>query len=208
MNRIGYVKIYSAMKCMLTALVFIAASSAQAALINFDDLDHDGDPVFYSNPLTDQYQQQGLLIDDGYLLQYWEDDEALVSSPNYLLGGHFLQLIFMDPYPTFVSMYVSTHRQDVVYLNATTAAGSVVSRQTLGWAGPFDDTPYTPRQLITFALEEGIKTISVTSFYSTRTSAMIDDLVFETARVPESSSLLLLLTGLLGLTLRNRKASE
>lgn len=182
---------------LCVALCLFFTSPVHAVVINFDDLVRHEDPSFDAHPLTDEYLAQGLLIDTGYLAEYWEGQDAeLVSSPNYLLGGDLLKLIFVDVLPTFVSMYVSSPREDRVSLFAYTQSGNEYLQQTTGWAGSEDDPPYEPRQYIEFNVSEGISEIWVGSYYSRNTSAMIDDLTFTAVAVPEPSMLSLLLMSL------------
>jgi hypothetical protein len=190
-------------KIVITASVlFFGVNTAQATTINFDDLTYVPDPdfpCFCDNPLTDQYQSKGLLIDGGFLV-------PVDPSGNGLLGSNFLQLNFIGSFPTFVSMYVSAPNEDVIYLDARGASGSVVHKQTTGWGGPFDDTPYVPNQLISFNLLDGCTSITLQGFYDLRVEALVDNLTFTYASdVPEPSSLLLLSIGLAGcLLLRSR----
>lgn len=182
---------------------FGVCNLAQATFINFDDLIYNPeDTAFYSNPLTDQYLSKGLLIGNGYLVQYSSVD-PVVSSPNYLLGGDYLTLTFVGDLPTMVSMYISAWRQEVIYLNATDATGKVTAKQTKGWAGPLDDTPYTPGQFISFSESNGISEIHLYGAYGMRTSAEVDDLTYTySSSVSEPTSIVLFGIGLFYLVRR------
>lgn len=198
-------------KALVALAICLGLGSAQAVVINFDNLTYvPSDPdfdCFCDHPLTDEYLSQGLLIEDGFLSTYgYRDPVNVVSAPNFLLGGNQLRLRFVGALPTFVSMYVSAGLQDAVFLNAYGDHGLIDSKQTSGYAGPFNDTPYVPKQHVSFASELGISLITLESFYGSRVSADVDDLTFlYGSPVPEPSSLALLSAGLLLiLSLRTR----
>ena len=176
---------------------------ASAVVINFDDLTlvpSDPDfPCFCDYPLTNEYESQGLVIDGGFLAEYSEWDENIVSGPNYLMGSNYQQLSVVGALPTFVSMMVSAAHEEAIFFDIFGAGGLIDEQQTSGYAGPYNDTPYTPNQLMTFTSAEGISSIVIEGFYNLRTSAMIDDLTYEYTSVPAPSSLVLLGLGLLGL---------
>src|SRR5690554_1749010 len=76
--------------CLLLSLFSI---SAKAVVIDFDDLEYVYGPedFFGDHPVKNEYQEQGLLIDGGYL-GLWENlDDPIVSAPNYLLAGNQLK---------------------------------------------------------------------------------------------------------------------
>ena len=179
-----------------------------AVVINFDDLTlvpSDPEfPCFCDYPLTNEYESQGLIIDGGFLAEYWEGHENVVSGSNYLLGSIYLQLNFVGTLPTFVSLIVSAAHEEAIFFDVFGAAGLIDEQQTSGYAGPYNDTPYTPNQLMTFTSAEGISSIVIEGFYNLRTSAMIDDLTYEYTSVPAPSPLILLGLGLLGLAWRKR----
>lgn len=186
----------------------ITASLAQATFVNFDDIPYvleEGEPGnFYDVPITDQYADKGLIVDDGYLLpDHFEDGTALES--NYLLAGNLLTLFFTGDLPTVVSMYVTSLYEDAIFLNAYNSFGFVQQIRTKGTHGELGSPDYEeespPNQFISFDVEAGISHIIVENYYNTRVSARIDDLTFnrETS-VPESSILLLFALGLFTLT--------
>lgn len=184
---------------VLFLLAFLSGTT-HAVVIDFDDLvldpDHPDYPCFCSHPLTNEYESQGLVIDDGYLSMYSDEYEYAVSGPNYLLGGNYLRLSFVGPLPTFVSMYVSSFHGEAMFLTAFGADGLIEMQQTSGWAGPDRDDPYTPNQLIAFTSAQGISSIAIEGFYNMRVSALIDDLNFEYTSVPAPASIILLLSGI------------
>lgn len=198
----------SALLILFSSLAFFSGA-AQAVLINFDDLVRvpDEDPMqscFCNHPLTNEYETDGLLIDGGFLMEYYEDDENKVSSPNYLLGSHYLTLSFVGKLPTFVSMIVSAANQEAIYFDVFGTAGLIDEQQTKGWAGPDDDTPYTPNQLMAFKAAEGISSIVIQGYYNLRVSSIIDDINYEYSSVPAPASLWLITIGLLGLAFQRR----
>lgn len=185
-------------------LLFFSMSYAQAVTINFDDLVRNEDPSFYAHPLTTEYASEGLLINDGFLMEWYEDDDP-ISAPNHLLGGNLLRLTFTGNQPNFVSLYVTSPRADRVYLRAFTNSGAEHLQNTSGWAGPFDNSPYVPNEYLEFNLSEAISEIWVSSYYSRNTSAIIDDLTFySTTDVPEPPLLTLLALGLFAVALQRR----
>ncbi|MGM8226662.1 PEP-CTERM sorting domain-containing protein [Cellvibrio sp. ARAG 10.3] len=191
-----------------SCLALLWAAESFAVFINFDDIpfipndDGEDSTVFDDMPLTNQYESQGLLIDGGYLL---EDPEGAVSSPNALLAGNFLTLSFINNLPTFVSMRVNSVNQGSVILHAYGAAGLIERQQTPGYSGPGDDYEIIPDLLVAFDVAEGISHITIEGFFNSRTSAFIDDLIYEYA-VPAPATLGLITIGLLGLALQRRRS--
>lgn len=195
-----------------TLLFSFTALNAQAVFIDFDDLTYvpvdEEMPHFSDTPVSDQYASLGLIISEGYLLPYGAEGEAdpdFISGPNYLLGGNTLTLWFGSELPTHVGMYVMSSQNEAFFLEAYGTSGLLGKAQTAGYAGPFNDTPYVPRQYVTFDSSEGINRIDLRGFYGSRVSAMIDDITFTYAAVPESSSLALMGIGLAALIYRRRK---
>ena len=184
--------------------IFLGLTSfAQATTINFDDLvyvpstDTEFD-CFCDHPLTNEYLAQGLQISDGYLATYdnYQRSGAVVSSPNFLLGGAYLTLSFVGPLPTSVSMYVSSAFEDAIFVNAFGPAGFNALVQTLGYAGPPDEIMYVDKQYVSFYSATGISDITLNSYYGMRVGAFVDDLNFEYTKVPEPASLILFVMGL------------
>ena len=189
----------------------LSVNAAQAVLINFDDLKYviieDDDPdFFYEHPVTDQYLSKGLLIGNGYLAEYNENDPDIVSSPNLLIGSaDFLTLYFVGALPTFVGMKVRGGLYgDASYLDAYTASGLIMHTITGGDAHSPDDPPYVQNEFISFTAPEGISEVRLSNSYGRRIVGGIDDLVYEYASVPEPSALMLLGIGFLGIALQRR----
>lgn len=181
--------------------MLVIASTAQAVLIDFDDLVYIPSESEFNcwcdHPITNEYLSQGLLISDGYLAEHF--GSSANSPSNYLIGGNSLQFSFVGNLPTSVGMYVSAFFEEAIYLTAVDASGQIIQKKTSGWAGPFDDTPYEPNQFISFTSPSGFTGVTVEGFYNMRTSAAIDNLTYEYSSVPEPSSFALLFVGLLGL---------
>lgn len=186
--------------CMLLSLFPI---SAKAVVIDFDDLVYVPtwpEDFFGDHALTDEYQDQGLLIRGGFLAEWHEGTGPSASEPNYLSAGHDLRFTFIGELPTFVSMHVSASFGQAVFLSAYSSSGLIASHTTDGWKGFDTDPLYVPNQLVSFSANEGISEISVGDFYGQRTGAMIDDLTFTySAQVPEPSSVFLFGLGLLAI---------
>jgi len=187
----------------------VTAPVAHAEFIDFDDLTYVPEdpewPFFADTPVTDQYASKGLLVSDGYLLPYWSDtDPNFVSGPNYLQGGNYLQLSFVGQLPTHVGMYVSSFVQEAIFLEAYGSSGLLEAKRTGGEAGPFQTTPYTAKQYVTFDSAAGISNIQLWGYYNSRVSAVVDDLTFTYAQaeVPEPSPFILLVMGIAALGYR------
>ena len=193
----------------LTLLISFICRSAFAEVINFDDLKRISDPespYWADQPITDYYAGKGLVISDGYLNEYYENDENMVSGPNYIQGGPYLTFYFVGNPPKFVSLVVTSSNGDVVTLGAACGDGSVLTANTPGWAGPDNDTPFKAKNLITFASDHGISKIDVSAYYFLRTSAMIDDIIFHNnIYLPEPAPFLLLAIGLIALLMGRRR---
>jgi hypothetical protein len=196
---------------LVTAGVFsISASFAHATFINFDDIPYvpeDSEfPSFSDVPLTNQYADKGLVVDDGYILPYLSEEGTPLES-KYLLGGNVLTLNFTGDLPTVVSMYVSSLFSDSVFLNAYNSSGLVQEIRTKGthgeWGTPDYEEESPENQFVAFDVAAGISRITVENYYNSRVSARIDDLTFtRNASVPEPSSLLLFALGLCALVWR------
>lgn len=184
--------------CMLLSLFSI---SAKAVVIDFDDLVYVPtwpEDFFGDHALTDEYQDQGLLIRGGFLAEWHEGTGPSASEPNYLSAGHDLRLTFIGELPTFVSMYVSANSEQAVYLKAFDSSSELIASHTTdGWQGFDTDPLYVPNQLVSFNAHGGISEIFISDFYFRRTGAMIDDITFTySAQVPEPGSAFLFGLGL------------
>lgn len=200
-------KIIKPVTLAATFLLSTIAINAQAVFIDFDDLTfvphHTEMPSFSDTPITDQYLSLGLAVDDGYLLPYNffnnpdpEIDPWVISGPNYLLGGNTLNFNFVGAdLPTYVGMYVGSGNGETIFLEAYGISGLLFSTHTAGDGGPYS-APYTHKQYVSFASTEGIQRIQMWGFHNGRVSAMVDDLTFTYAAVPEPSSMSLLCLGL------------
>jgi hypothetical protein len=205
------VNLINAIKKIPIILIFfltVGNGTANATIINFDDIYYDPEyPEFYGNPVSDQYVSKGLLIDGGYLQQYWSDSEGIISSPNYLLAGNHMRMTFLGESPTFVSLYVNSWRQEAIFFDVYGDSGLIMSKKTKGFSWPDDGIPYEPNQFMSFASEEGIRSINVYGFYNRSTAGEIDDLTF-TYGVPEPSLLILLGLGLLMLNVNRARIAR
>jgi hypothetical protein len=180
-----------------TAFIGISnASSTYAVVIDFDDLVPVYDPVspcFCDNPLTNQYESQGLLIDNAYL--NGDSTDGGLTYENILLSGPYTALYFVGQLPTFVSMNVTSSNGDAIFLTAYGPGGGAGEYQTAGFAGSDDDPPVIPNEFVSFHSEAGISQINIDSYYFLRVSAAIDNLTFTYSAVPEPSPLILMLLG-------------
>jgi len=184
----------------LTALFifFGTAPNALAIFIDFDDLNPVYDPDFpcwCDNPLSDEYLDQGLRINGA-----WVNGDGV---NNIMLTSNWASLEFVNILPTFVSMNVTSHYGDAIFLDAFGTSGLLLSKHTSGWMGLEENsTEVIPNEYISFSSDVGIKTITIQGFYNMRIGAAIDNLTFTHASVPESSSIVLMSLGLFGLMWR------
>lgn len=169
-------------------LAVIFSVSAHAVVINFDDLTFvpldPESPSFGDHPLGNQYQSQGLLIDNAYLLPYGTDEE-IISGTNYLLAGasgSSMTFSFVGELPTYVAMYIGGNPVGVLHTNAYGPSGFFASHQKES-----DDWEY-----VTFESATGISQIEMWATQQHRVSgAKVDDITFAYASVPEPSSFIL-----------------
>lgn len=180
----------------MAGMVGLTSVNAQATLITFDDLTYTAGS---QEPLTNEYASLGLQIDGGILDQ---GGPGMVSAPNLLRGWDYTMLRFLDPIPTFVSMYVSAPNQDIITLTAYGLDGLLKTITTQGWGGPLNNTPYTPQQFVSFYDAGGITRINLQSYYNLRTGAELDNLFFGSATtIPSPPSLALMGIGILAWTI-------
>lgn len=186
---------------LMTGIVGLASVDANATLITFDDLIYTptSPDEFWTHPLTNEYAPLGLQINGGFLAQ---GGPGMVSAPNLLLGSNYLTLRFLNPMPTFVSMFVSAPNEDIIYLTAYGLDGLLETITTQGWGGPLNNTPYTPQQFVSFYDTRGIASINLGTFFNLRTGAEVDNLSFDSATtIPSPPSVALMGIGMLAWTI-------
>lgn len=181
----------SVRKFFICGAAIIAAAfsvQARAVLIDFDDLtyipENPEHPSFGEFPLDTQYQAQGLLINNAFLLPYAEGDDS-ISGTNYLLAGasgSSMTLSFIGKLPTYVGMYIGGRPAGVLYTMAYGPSGIFASheKEEGGW------------EYVSFESNTGIARIEMFASQQHRVSgAKIEDITFTYASVPEPSSLML-----------------
>lgn len=182
--------------------VFIMSNHALATFIDFDDLNPIYDPDFpcwCDNPLSDEYLERGLHIHGA-----WVNGG---SGENIMLTSDWASLEFVGALPTFVSMNITSHYGDAIFLDAYGTSGFLFSKHTSGWMGLEENsTPVIPNEFITLSSDVGIKSISIQGFYGMRIGAAIDNLTFTYASVPEPSTMALIALGLFSLVSRRLSA--
>lgn len=172
-------------------LVFSLSSSANAVIINFDELDPES---ISDSILTTEYETQGLVFDyNAYLIPH-----SPKSSPNYVVGPG-ITFHFINELPTYVSFYTGSSTQSKVAISATGANGyfkSIITEGEVHGMGSLESTPYIPNQFVVFQSEFGIASIELTG----QSDTYIDDLSFyyegEEIVVSEPSVLVLFMLGL------------
>ena len=187
-----------------TIFITIFSASAHAVVINFDDLTYVPEnpdfPSFGDVLLGDQYRSQGLLIDNAFLLPYGSPDEVGISGPNYLLAGAMgspMTLQFVGELPTYVGMYIGGNPLGILYTRAYDSSEVFASheKELGGW------------EYVSFESATGISRIEMSASQQTRVSgAIVDDITYTYASVPEPSSWGLLL--LAALSIFNRRYRE
>jgi|GEM_PF-1189847 len=200
---LGFAKFVKYLFLTCSLFLLTIANNVHAVFIDFDDLTYvpvyPEMPYFADVPITDQYASQGLSVVEGYLSPYSFNpdyvDPDMISGPNYLLGGTSLTLNFLgEKLPTYVGMYVGS-AQEAIFLEVYGVSGLLGSARTKGLGPPTWDTPYEPRQYVSFEFAEGIKQIHMWGAFGSRASAMVDDLTFTYADVPEPSPFILMCLG-------------
>ncbi|MEN0039586.1 MAG: PEP-CTERM sorting domain-containing protein [Cellvibrio sp.] len=177
-------------------LMSICSIKAFAVVINFDDLTYvpiDPEfPSFGDFPLGNEYESQGLVIYNAYLLPYSEDDD-IISGRNYLLAGasgSSMGFAFVGQLPTFVGMYIGGNPVGTLHVNAYDPSGIFDSYQK----------DYGGWEYVTFESAAGISQIDMWATQQHRVSgAIIDDLTFNYSSVPEPSSIGLLMLAAMAL---------
>ena len=169
-------------------LVVLFSAKAQAVLIDFDDLTYVPEnpmfPSFGDVPLYDQYRSQGLLISNAYLIPACPDGEFM-SGANCLLAGasgSSMTLSFVGELPTYVGMYLGGSPVGVLYTKVYGTSGLFASheKEDEGW------------EYVFFESATGIAQIEMFASQQHRVSgALIDNLTYTYASVPEPSSFIL-----------------
>lgn len=176
---------------LLLPLLLVSPLS-NAVFIDFDDLNPVYDeewPCWCDNPLSDEYLDKGLLINGAWV--NGADHE------NVMLTSNWASLEFVGDLPSLVSMNVTSHYGDAIFLEVYGTSGFLYSIFTSGWQGWEEtSTPVIPDEFVSLRALEGIKYITIQGFYGMRIGASIDNLNFTYASVPEPSPLLLMLAGL------------
>jgi hypothetical protein len=184
----------------ITAIfIFLSWSTTVSAIvIDFDDLNPVYDehfPCWCDNPLTDQYREKGLLIYGA-----WVNGE---NAKNVMLTSNFASLEFVGDLPTFVSMNITSHYGDAIFLDFFGEAGQLHAITTSGWQGLEENSsPVIPNEFVSFSSDVGIRSITIQGFYNMRIGATIDNLTFNHTAIPEPAPLALLGLGLFGIMVR------
>jgi hypothetical protein len=182
----------------VTFIVFFLPTTSAATVIDFDDLNPVYDEEFPSwsdNPLTDQYRDQGLLISGA-----WVNG---ANSENVMLTSNAATLEFVGDLPTFVSMNITSHYGDAIFLDFIGTSGQLHSITTSGWQGLEEySTPVIPNEFISFSSDEGIRFINIQGFYNMRIGASVDNLTFTHTSIPEPASVVLIALGMIGILIR------
>lgn len=205
------------------------APIAFATTITFDNLTVSPDP---DNPtaVTTQYQSKGLLVAGAIVDNFGTPgsyDNPAVSGTNFLYESYLtagpeggVTLSFVDStLPRYVSLYVTGGDPYAVLLRASGPSGFLSEHTTSGSFGcpePLQgtpgciDTPYKPRQLVSFYSATGISQLFFNGYAiggsGKRGFASIDNLTYSaTAPVPEPSAYLMLSAGLLLCVWRARR---
>ena len=184
----------------LTSIVSLSSATTSATLIDFDDLNPVYDeefPNWSDNPLTDQYLDQGLLINGA-----WVNG---ADSENYMLTSNSASLEFVGELPTFVSMNITSHYGDAIFLDFYGSEGYLNTVITSGWRGVEEtSTPVIPNEFISFSSDVGIHFVTIQGLYNMRIGAAIDNLTFTYASLPEPAPITLLALGLFGILWRKK----
>lgn len=197
-------------RSMLKRISFIAVlfvylgfpARAFATFIDFNDLNPIYDPIYpcwCTNPLTDQYLDQGLEISGAWVTG--------TGPNNVMLTSNSASLNFIgDILPTFFSMNVTSHYGDAIIFDIYSPSGLLSTIITSGWRGTEEDsTPVIPNEFISFSSDIGISSITIDGLFNMRIGAAIDNLTFTNTSVPEPSPLVLFAIGLFGLGWRRCK---
>lgn len=208
-NKIKSMFRWSPGKSKLIAALFLFAisSTSYAVFIDFDDIvarpSEVFDGCFCGHTLSNEYESQGVIFDDGWLFGEVLPDG---TNRNHVKGFNTIQFSFLDILPTFVSFNASSVFDEAVIVDVFGAGGLLYRTFGSGWVGTEEDsTPYIPNELFTLSAAEGISSVSITAFYNLRTGPSIDNLTFDYASVPEPSMFWLMSLGLFGLIWQRRR---
>lgn len=181
-----------------TFITLFLCTTAAATVIDFDNLNpvyNEEFPCWCDNPLTDQYLDQGLSI-----FGAWVNG---ANGDNVMLTANAATLEFVGELPTFVSMNVTSHYGDAIFLEFIGTSGYLHSITTSGWQGYEEiSTPVIPNEFISFNSDEEIRFINIYGFYNMRIGASIDNLTFTHSSIPEPAPLALIVTGLIAILMR------
>lgn len=197
----------------LFIVVFTMTNPARAGVINFDDIPYvplDPEwPQFYDVEVTDQYLDQGVLIDGGYLGRRYPEEEH-VDNPQYLFGGNFMRMTFVgERLPNYVTMTVSSVFDYANIINFYGPDGHLFEMTTSGSRGSLlPGKPYRHNQPVSFKSHTGISEITFEGFYNMRWGTLVDNLRFKSSRqtsVPETNALWLLFIGIAAIAIHRHK---
>lgn len=196
---ITFFKTFKKIAWLIFGLSILICSSAQAVLINFDEIDESSnvDSEGYRIPLTNEYESFGLIF----------------VGPAYGgggVGGPGFSFEFVgENLPTFVSFNLgaasgiatSIDVRGPGYRKMVTSSGAIV--------GMTDEqgTPSIPNEFFSFNSPTGISSVEL----SGKAGVYFDNLTFtyaEITSVPEPSVLIMLAIGLLGLLSSRFKSSR
>jgi hypothetical protein len=195
---------YKAVRVMTAGLFAAQVFTAEAALIDFEELqltNPQGDLDFYSNPIPEQtYASQGVLITDGYL---WPADHRSGQS---LRPSDNTRFTFTGTLPTFVSLTVLWLPEDILNIDASGPSDWTSRFHSWGYEHGPNVPPNFGNRVISFASLTGISSISFADSSFMRFPAYIDSIYV--GAVPAPASAALLGAGLVALWVRRRRCKD
>jgi hypothetical protein len=194
-------------RALVAAGIAVAAGSAQATLITFDELPWRPIDSFFDYPVDTQYAALGVTFSPGYLAQTYYPSNPPAHLNQFLLGGHDLSVTFTGTLPQFVSFNMSSpyRAASESYVVALDANGREVGRGRTGGFYPdgsqdppwVQDLPYQHNRWISLSSTSGIAGLQFWDAYGSRLSTEIDNLYFGAVpAVPEPATLALWGAGL------------